>query len=419
MNRLGFVLSSRGLRNSFARAGQVASRFGITAARMDGRLQAFADALEQYGANPSLPITAAVLDRNPRVAKRLQERGVELCVHSFVHNDLSQLPAAEQARQIGRAIDLFNRHGISFRGFRSPYLKYNQATLKAVERAGFEYDSNLPFYWAPPEFAGKLTAGEQDGLRRGLDFYKPVEFPAERSVPRLIGGLVEIPVSLPDDEILLDRVGMDAARIGDVWLEMARMALKRGELFTVQLHPERLTILRDALCRTLDFARTSGDFWIATLAEISAWWKRRATVGLNLTSAGHDLYGIDLTGSAGQDLVLKVIEPGGQQRGLEPGQTVASGVRPVIGVGPGTSHDFRQYLRNEGYLFEITEDKQDYAAFISHDIEVQTLERTLAGAGGPLIRLERWPRPFRAAMAITGDIDCLTLGDFLRRFRED
>jgi len=419
VNRLGFVLSSRGLRNSFARAGQVASRFGITAARMDGRLQAFADVVEQYGANPSLPITAAVLDRNPRVAKRLQDRGVELCVHSFVHNDLSQLTAAEQARQIGRAIDLFSKHGISFRGFRSPYLKYNQATLEAVEQAGFEYDSNLPFYWAPPEFAGKLSAGEQDGLRRGLDFYRPVEFPAERSLPRFIGGLLEIPVSLPDDEILLDRVGMDAVRIGDVWLEMARMALERGELFTVQLHPERLTILRDALCRTLDFARTSGDFWIATLSEISAWWKRRATVGLDVTSAGQGLYGIDIPGSAGSDLVLKVIEPGGEQRGFEPGQTVASRLKPVIGAGPGTSQDFRQYLRNEGYLFEITEDRQGHSVFVEQDIDGQALEKTLAQAGGPLIRIDRWPRPFWAAMAITGDIDCLTLGDFLRRFRED
>jgi peptidoglycan/xylan/chitin deacetylase (PgdA/CDA1 family) len=390
---------------------------------MDRRLQAFADVVEQYGASPSLPITAAVLNRNPQVAKRLQDRGVELCVHSFVHNDLSQLSAAEQARQIGLAIDLFDKHGIRFRGFRSPYLKYNQATLEAVEQAGFEYDSNLPFYWAPPGFASRLTLGEHDGLRRGLDFYKPVEFPAERSLPRMIGGLVEIPVSLPDDEILLDRVGMDPGRIGDIWLEMARMALERGELFTVQLHPERLTILRDALCRTLDFAHTSGDFWIATLSEISAWWKSRAAAGFEVRPAGQDLYGVELAGKESGDLVLKVIRPGGEQRTLEPGQTVASAARPVLGLGPQTSVNFRNHIRSEGYLFEIAEHSRDYSAFIERDIEhsvlVKSLEGVLAQAAGPLIRIERWPRPFWAAMAITGDIDCLTLGDFLRRFRED
>jgi hypothetical protein len=329
------------------------------------------------------------------------------------------LTAAEQAGQIGRAIDLFNKHGISFRGFRSPYLKYNEATLKAVEQAGFEYDSNLPFYWAPPEFAAGITASEQDGLRRGLDFYKPVKYPAERSLPRLIRGLVEIPVSLPDDEILLDRVGMDPARIGDVWLEMARMALARGELLTLQLHPERLTILRDALCRTLEFARTGGDFWIATLSEISAWWRGRAAANVKLTSAGRDLYRIDLEGSGGHDLMPEVVSPDGRREALGPGRSIAAEMMPIIGLGPGTSQDFRMHLRNHGYLFDITDDRQSCSVFIERDVEDRNLETVLAGARGPLIRLERWPRPFRAAMAITGDIDCLTLGDFLRRFRED
>jgi hypothetical protein len=298
-------------------------------------------------------------------------------------------------------------------------LKYNGATLEAVERAGFDYDSNLPFYWAPPEFLERLNAGEKGGLRCGLEFYKPFEFPAERSLPRFIGGIVEIPVSLPDDEILLDRVGIDAVRIGDTWLEMAGMALERGELFTVQLHPERLTLLRDALCRTLDFARTSGGFWLATLSEISAWWKRRATVKIVVKSAGQGLYEVNLPESGSGDLGLKVIQPGGEARVLEPGQTVASRVRPVIGLGPGTSEHFRRYLREEGYLFEITENRDEYPVFIEHDLEGITLGKIVAGAGKALIRLDRWPRPFWAAMAVTGDIDCLTLGDFLRRFRED
>jgi peptidoglycan/xylan/chitin deacetylase (PgdA/CDA1 family) len=418
VNRLGFVLSSRGLRNSFERAGQVASRFGLTAARMDRRLQAFADVVEQYGARPSLPITAAVLDRNPRVARRLQERGVELCVHSYVHNDLSQLPPPEQARQIGLAIDLFRKHGIVFEGFRSPYLKYDQATLEAVRKAGFEYDSNLPFYWEPPEFAGSLSAAEQDGLRRGLNFYRPAEFPAECSLPRFIGGVLEIPVSLPDDEILLDRVGMNAARIGDVWLEMAGMALERGELFTVQLHPERLTILRDALCRTLDFARTGGRFWVATLSEISGWWKRRGAADLRLKAAGRAAYAVDIAGSGVHDVAVEVIRPGGEQEVLEPGQTVGSGRRPAIGIGPEISDDFRQCLSNKGYLYENTENSASHNVFIQRDIQGPELEKILAGADGPVIRLGRWPGRFQAAMAITGDIDCLTLGDFLRRFRE-
>jgi hypothetical protein len=42
----------------------------------------------------------------------------------------------------------------------------------------------------------------------------------------------------------------------------------------------------------------------------------------------------------------------------------------------------------------------------------------IARCPNPLLVDSRWPQPFEAAAAVTGDIDCLTLGDFLRRFKE-
>jgi peptidoglycan/xylan/chitin deacetylase (PgdA/CDA1 family) len=310
MNRLRFVIDSRGWVNAVARAGQVWTRFGITAGRMQERLRAFSGIVAEYGVRPSFPITAAVLDRNPQVAHMLSGLGVELCVHGLVHNDLSELDPAEQVRQIDQAAGIFRKHGIGFAGFRSPYLKYNGATLKAVENAGFEYDSNLPFYWGPAEGLEHLSPRQAEGLDRGLRFYNPVSRPEERSLPRHVGGLVEIPVSLPDDEILLDRMGLPAEAIAGVWRRMAAMALERGELLTLQLHPERVFLLEPCLRAVLDFAVSTRAFWMTTLAEIARWWRQR--------------------------------EGGGST----------------------------------------------------------------------------WPEPYRAALAVTGDIDCLTLGDFVRRFRE-
>ena len=46
------------------------------------------------------------------------------------------------------------------------------------------------------------------------------------------------------------------------------------------------------------------------------------------------------------------------------------------------------------------------------------MKRMIEAIRYPLVVQKTWPYPFRAAMAVTGDIDCLTLGDFLRRFRE-
>jgi peptidoglycan/xylan/chitin deacetylase (PgdA/CDA1 family) len=240
----------------------------------------------------------------------LADHGVELCVHGLFHNDLSRLSAEEQARQIEQAVEIFKKHRIAFRGFRSPYLKYNEATLQSVQEMGFEYDSNMPFYWAPPDLEGRLGRLQADGLRRGLRFYNPARYPEQRSLPRFVGDIVEIPVSLPDDEILLDRMGMPLEAIGTVWQHMASMALERGDLLTLQLHPERVFLLEGSLRSVLTFAHSTGAFWIATLAEIARWWK-----------------------------------------------------------------EHRQ-------------------------------------SGGT------WPEPYKAALAVTGDIDCLTLGDFIRRFRE-
>jgi peptidoglycan/xylan/chitin deacetylase (PgdA/CDA1 family) len=406
------------LRNTMARALQVGSRFGVTAAKMEGRLTAYAGLVEEYGAHPSLPITASVLDRNPQVAHRLVGRGVELCIHGLVHTDLSRLSAETQQNHIDAAVAVFRRHGLGFKGFRSPYLKYDNATLRIVEGAGFEYDSNLPFYWDPPGSVKDLSTYAEDGLKRGLEFYRPVRYPAERSVPRYTGKIVEIPVSLPDDEILLDRMGLAPARIGDTWLEMAKMALERGELLTLQLHPERLILLQSALRSVLDFAKSTGDFWIATMGEIASWWRSRTGVEVKVTRAGEGLYQVGLAPSTERQPKIIVWEHG-RHSDIEAGQRIACRTRPLVGLHPNTSSDFRRHISETGYLFELSEDSSVYPVYIGEDIAEADLIRRTRDVMHPLLAVSRWPRPYRSALAVTGDIDCLTLGDFLRRFRED
>jgi peptidoglycan/xylan/chitin deacetylase (PgdA/CDA1 family) len=417
LNRLRFVLNSRGLRNSIARALQVGKRFGITAGRMEARLAAYVDTVAGYGSSPSLPITAAVLDRNPQVARQLVDKGVELCVHGFVHNDLSKLPAAVQRVQIERAIEIFRRHRIGFTGFRSPYLRYNEATLAAVEDAGFEYDSNLAFYWQPRDSFADLHRSEADGLRRGLRFYSPASYPADRSLPRFSGRLVEIPVSLPDDEILLDRMGWDASRIGRTWIEMARMALVRGELLTIQLHPERILLLRESLTSVLEFARSSGAFWMANMGEIARWWKHRTGLEAAVRSVGSGRFAVSAPLKAKTNLCLATPRQG-TSHPLEPDSEIAASRKPLIGIHPAAAPDLIHRIRDMGYLIEKTEDADAYPLYFDGRSTEDHIERAIADVDHPLITDGLWPSPFKAALVVTGDIDCLTLGDFIRRFRE-
>lgn len=418
MNRFRFVLGSRGLANSVERAWQVATRFGVTAGRMERRLMALADTVLEYGAAPTLPITASVLDRNPGVARRLAEKGVELPIHGFVHTDMALLTPEAQLNHLERAARIFEKHGVSVQGFRSPYLRYNEATLRAVESLGLTYDSNLAFYWEPQRALSDLSAEEAEGLERGLKFYRPVTRSTERSLPRFVGRLVEIPVSLPDDEILLDRMGMPPETIGNAWNEMGSMALERGELLTLQLHPERAVILKKSLQKVLNLSRREDSFWVATLAEIDSWW--RARTGLKVELAENPGGGFVLQTSAPPRVEIRGRIPReGAEEIIPPGAVVDSDMKPLIGVGRSAPESLKLFIRDQGYFFEISEDRGLYPVYLEGLTHRATALDLIGSCGHPLICDSLWPSPYRAAMAITGDIDCLTLGDFVRRFLED
>ena len=56
----------------------------------------------------------------------------------------------------------------------------------------------------------------------------------------------------------------------------------------------------------------------------------------------------------------------------------------------------------------------DRATFTAED--QRPLLAEIEGADKPLVRLGRWPNGARSALAVTGDIDALTLWDYGLRF---
>ena len=90
----------------------------------------------------------------------------------------------------------------------------------------------------------------------------------------------------------------------------------------------------------------------------------------------------------------------------------------MIAVHPKTGDNLKHKIRDMGYLFEKTDDSTSYPYYITPDDEAEGIEERVIGLDHPLLTDTFWPRPFRAALTVTGDIDCLTLGDFIRRFRE-
>src|SRR5262249_47705374 len=78
---------AKGIGGLAARAGTILTRFGPTPGRMEAYLTHYADLAHEFGARPTLPITACVLARHPASIARFHEEGVEFAIHGLVHND--------------------------------------------------------------------------------------------------------------------------------------------------------------------------------------------------------------------------------------------------------------------------------------------------------------------------------------------
>ena len=108
----------------------------------------------------------------------------------------------------------------------------------------------------------------------------------------------------------------------------------------------------------------------------------------------------------------------GTSHPLEPGGEIAAPRKPLIGIHPAADPDLIPRVRDMGYLIEKSEDADAYPLYFDGRSTENHIERAVAEVDHPLITDRLWPSPFKAALAVTGDIDCLTLGDFIRRFRE-
>jgi hypothetical protein len=79
-----------------------------------------------------------------------------------------------------------------------------------------------------------------------------------------------------------------------------------------------------------------------------------------------------------------------------------------------------EFLRQQGYIVEISQERQPYLYYFDQTEFTADQERPLLAyieeTAQPLVRLGRWPNGARSALAITGDIDALTLWNYIPFF---
>jgi hypothetical protein len=423
---------AKGPWNMLRRVGTISRRYGLTPRNMDRVLSRFAGWLAELNCSATFPVTGAALARSPGIIEKYQARHVEFAVHGYYHVDHQQLPLDEQLAHFTRARHLFEARGLTCHGFRSPYLRWNEDTLSAIRQTGLLYDSSQVIAW------NVADGSETEAYRRVLRFYNAISADAYPALPRQVSGLVRIPYCVPDDEALIDRLQFDtAATLNKPWLAILAETYRRGELFTLGLHPERITLCEAPLLETLRAAHAlSPGVWMARLDTIARWWTDRTEAEVTIgdgdpagrgASSGRAAT-VSVKGPEGVTILARNVEVtapveewDGVYRRVHATDFSVPGVpRPFIGVSPRSAPDLTSFLRQQGYIVEPAGDDQAHTLYLDRPQFGYADERPLLdqieNGDGPLVRLGRWPHGARSALCVTGDIDALTLWDYGLRF---
>jgi peptidoglycan/xylan/chitin deacetylase (PgdA/CDA1 family) len=424
MNPISIAIEGKGALSFLRRGVSIARRYGMTPNRMHRALAQFAAILRQFGCSATFPVTAVTMARNSAMIEKYQAWDIEFAVHGYRHVDHSQLAQTEQLVYLAQARQVFAKAGMLPGGFRGPYLRWNPDTLAALRQQGFAYDSSQGLAWDVIDGHGTLA------YRRALDFYGARSASDYPSLPFLEENLVRIPYSLPDDEALVERLALETTeQMGALWLDVLHRTHELGELFTLGLHPERIAVCREPLAGVLAKARVlTPAVWIARLDEIATWWRARAEAVAKITDAGDGGFHLVVAGPSGTTVLARAVKvdapavpwADGYRQVEATTLTIRAPCRPFIGVSPGTSLALTDFLHQQGYIVETSEESHRYSYYFDQTEFTVEHERPLLaqieGTDRPLVRLGRWPDGACSALAVTGDIDAITLCDYGLRY---
>lgn len=238
------------------------SRYGLTSERMRSRLQSLAETMRSEEITPTIMVTTSCLNGDPSLAGDLRE--FDIGVHGHRHIGYGGWTEARQSEDLDLALATLGRLDLVARGFRAPYLSTSPVTMRLLREHGLLFDSSC-FQVAYP--LGKLESNRISPLiKTRYNFDSRALMQDARSI-----GLVELPISLPDDEIIVDGLGIQNPQvIGRILDTMLEESVLRNSLLALQVHPERFPLFETPLRQTLRKARDLGA-WTAPLTAIATW----------------------------------------------------------------------------------------------------------------------------------------------------
>jgi peptidoglycan/xylan/chitin deacetylase (PgdA/CDA1 family) len=441
MNLVAFSLRTKGVHNFARRLWTVFTRFGITETRIRQALYTVIDALRESKGAPTFFIPAVVLDRHPQLIREIARRGAEIGIHGYVHNDYRTLSKSEQYRQTEQAISVFQKIKIPYQGFRNPYLGWTEETLDVFATLGFNYESNIAILHHVVDL-DRFSPLLRSGFAKSLKLFQTIPCTRYALRPHFEGNLLRIPTSIPDDEMLFDRLRItDPSEVGRIWSRVMQRVYDLGGLYTLNLHPERGILCKQALETLLTFASNQPlPVWVAPIGEIARWWKERSNFKLDITSLGSDRWQVKATCTSHAILLarhliienLPVTPLDGVDARVQAESFVVRATRcPCIGVSPETPQEVINFLSEQGYPSMRCSRQEAHAYALYLDLpggsgktrEEQLQKRSalidqIESLDAPLLHFGCWSDGSKAALAISGDIDSVTVQDFFLRIVE-
>jgi peptidoglycan/xylan/chitin deacetylase (PgdA/CDA1 family) len=432
MGLIAFSIRTKGLHNFARRLWTVFARFGFSERRIRRALHAIIFTMRQYDGVPTFYIPAVVLRRHPRLMAEIAGAGAEIGIHAYIHIDYHELTKSEQLVDTKRAITVFRDVEMPFRGFRNPYLGWTDDSLAVYRATGFLYESNeavLHDVIEPTTLAPHI----HEGYAKSLALYQALPLTAYTLRPHIEDGLVRIPTSIPDDEMLYDRLRITShAQVGRIWSQVMRNVYAHGGVYALNLHPERGIVCREAL-RALP-----EPVWMAHIEDIAAWWLARQSFRLEITPLEGERWHVqahcdERARLMARHIALEMPSAVSSNRDIllsEHACVVRSFSCPAIGLSPRTPAEVASFLREQGYPVVVeADDQRDYALLLDlpeglgstraeQVARRSELVARIEALETPLIRFAIWPDGYHAALAISGDIDSITVQDFFLRIWE-
>jgi peptidoglycan/xylan/chitin deacetylase (PgdA/CDA1 family) len=440
MNLIFFSIKTKGIHNFARRLTTVFTRFGFTEMPTRRALRTVVDTLQEYQASPTFFIPAVVLGRHPTLLTEIASYGAEIGIHGYVHNDYRTLSRQEQYIQTEKAIKVFRKKNMEFQGFRNPYLGWTEESLEVFSQLGFTYDSNDAVFHDVVDL-NEFSPLLQSGFQKSLKLFQAIPCSAYALRPYFAGQILRIPTSIPDDEMLFDRLRISNAQVGDIWSRVMRRVYDLGGIYTLNLHPERATLCKPALQALLATSREQAlPVWVTSLKDVATWWKERSQFRWRITSQSTDRWLVEAQCTARATVVARnaTVEEATTIPWFEDAVqveahtfAVQSARCPCIGVSAQCPQEIDDFLCEQGYPFVrcSPEDAQDYTYYLDMPegwglTREEQLERKsklvqhIEALDTPIVSFGCWPNGRRAALSITGDIDSVTVQDFFLRIIE-